>query len=111
MVASEERYVVVMVTVPSKELGDRISWQLVRDNLAACVNRMKVNSTYFWSGDVHIEDEELLLIKTTLAGFERLKEKVVEMHTYDVPEIIAVPIVAGHAPYLKWIGETVSREG
>lgn len=111
MVASEERYVVVMVTVPSEELGERISWQMVKDNLAACVNRLKVNSTYLWGGEVHIEDEELLIMKTTLSSFERLRAKIVEMHTYDVPEIIAIPIVAGHTPYLNWISESVTREG
>jgi periplasmic divalent cation tolerance protein len=107
---SVERYVVVMVTVPDEELGKQISWQVVNDRLAACVNRIKISSTYRWEGEVHNEDEELLLIKTSLASLDRLKEKVLEMHPYDVPEIIALPVISGHTPYLNWITESVARE-
>ena len=108
---ADERYVLVMVTVPTEELGGLIAWQLVSDKLAACVSRFKVNSTYAWAGEMHTENEELLLIKTTLALFDRLKEKVIELHTYEVPEVIALPIIAGHTPYLKWMTESLAREG
>ena len=108
---SQERFLVVMVVVPDEELGSRIAWQVVRDGLAACVNRLKINSTYMWKDDIVNEDEELLLIKTTLDSFERLKEKVVEMHTYEVPEVIALPIITGYMPYLDWVSESVTKEG
>ena len=108
---SDDRYVIVFVTVPNEELGSHIAWQVVSDKLAACVNRLKVNSTYLWAGDVHNEDEELLIMKTTFNMFDRLREKVIEMHTYDVPEVVAIPIATGHKPYLDWITESVSKEG
>ena len=108
---ADERYVIVMVTVPTEELGATIAWQLVSDKLAACVNMFKTHSTYAWAGEIRREHEEILLIKTTLGLFERLKAKVIEMHTYEVPEIIALPIIAGHTPYLNWITDSVAREG
>lgn len=103
-------FVVVFCTVPSEELGGRIAMQLVEDRLAACVSRLKVNSTYRWEGKVLNEDEELLIIKSTRGAFDKLRDKIIEMHEYDVPEIIALPIETGYLPYLNWIAETIAEE-
>ena len=106
----DREFVVVLCTVPSEELGGRIAMQLVEDRLAACVSRLKVNSTYEWEGEILNEDEELLIIKATQGAFDKLRDKIVEMHEYDVPEIIALPIEAGYSPYLNWIAETIGED-
>jgi uncharacterized protein involved in tolerance to divalent cations len=103
-------FIVVFCTVPSEELGGRIAAQLVKSRLAACVSRFKVKSTYAWEGKINNDDEEQLVIKTTRGAFEKLRDKIVEMHEYDVPEIIALPIEAGYQPYLNWIAESVGEE-
>jgi uncharacterized protein involved in tolerance to divalent cations len=78
----------------------------VEERLAACVNRVgPVRSVYRWQGQIEQNDEELLIIKTKRALFERLKTRVQELHSYSVPEIIALPILEGSEPYLKWLKE------
>jgi len=100
--------VVVLVTVPNAETADKLGEALVGERLAACVNVVGgVRSTYRWKGAVERDDELLCLCKTTRAGFERLRARVVELHPYELPEVIALPIAAGHAPYLDWITASV----
>ena len=99
-------FVVVYVTVGSSEEGNRLAHALVEEKLAACVNRIaSVRSVYRWQGQVEQSDEELLIIKTKRALFDRLKTRVQELHSYLVPEIIALPILEGNESYLKWLGE------
>jgi uncharacterized protein involved in tolerance to divalent cations len=107
---SDSEFIVVLCTVPSEELGGRIAAHLVENRLAACVSRLKVNSTYEWDGEIQNDDEEQLVIKTTRGAFEKLRDTIVKMHEYDVPEIIALPIEAGYQPYLDWIAESVGEE-
>ena len=76
--------------------------------LAACVNIVPgVTSVYRWRGQVQAEGERLLLIKTGAQRFEALRETLVALHPYELPEVIALPLQAGHAPYLAWLDEAV----
>jgi len=99
-------FIMVYITVGSSEEGDRLARALVEERLAACVNRIRpVQSVYRWQGKVEQSEEELLIIKTGEHLFERLKKRVEELHSYSVPEIIAVPILKGNESYLHWLGE------
>lgn len=96
------------VTCPESE-ARRIANGLVESGVAACVNTLPgVTSTYLWKGAVETERESLLLIKTTQARFTELEKKVLELHPYELPEIIGVPVTLGHSPYLDWIDKCVS---
>lgn len=102
-------FLVVYVTAGSAEEADRLARSLVDEKLAACVTRIKsVQSVYRWHGQVEQSDEELLVIKTRKDLFGALEKRVRELHSYDVPEIIAVPLVAGSPPYLSWLQEEVA---
>jgi periplasmic divalent cation tolerance protein len=99
-------FLVVFVTAASAAEGDRLAHALVEERLAACVNRLpSVPSIYRWEGKVEQSAEELLVIKTKKTHFAALEKRVRELHSYKVPEIIALPIVAGSEQYLSWLGE------
>jgi len=92
--------------VPDQGSGERIAQALVEERLAACVNQVPgLVSTYRWEGKVQKADECLLLIKTTGARFEAVKERIKALHSYELPEIIALPITAGSSEYLNWLAE------
>jgi periplasmic divalent cation tolerance protein len=100
------QFIVVYVTVGSSDDGDRLAHVLVEERLAACVNRIRpVHSIYRWQGQVEQSEEELLIIKTKRDLFDRLKQRVQALHSYSVPEIIALPILEGSESYLKWLEE------
>ena len=106
-------FIIVYVTVSSSAEGKRLGRCLVEERLAACVNRIgSVHSVYRWQGQVEESDEELLIIKTRRDLFDRVKRRVQELHSYAVPEIIALPILEGNESYLKWLDEQLlkSRE-
>lgn len=106
-----QEFVVVYVTVGSAEEGERLARSLVEERLAACVNRIKsIQSIYRWQGKVEASAEELLIIKTKKELFRRLEKRVRALHSYSVPEIIALPVIAGSAPYLRWLREQVAGE-
>jgi periplasmic divalent cation tolerance protein len=107
--AATHRYGVVLVTASSQAEAEAIAEALITAKLAACVSFTPIHSVYTWQGQVHKDQEWQLLIKTDLAQFEALVAKVQEVHSYEVPEIIALPIVAGSPSYLQWIGEQVER--
>ena len=98
-------YVVALITAPSKDVGERIARALVENKLAACVNLVApMRSVYIWEGKTCGEEEVLLVAKTTLAAFEGgFVPLVSSLHPYQVPEIIALPIVRGSRGYLEWI--------
>jgi len=99
-------YIVALVTVPSEEVGTAVAHALLDRRLAACVNIVPaVNSLYVWEGELCSDDEVLLVIKSKAALFDELASVVQDAHPYDVPEIIALPIVAGSQDYLDWIEE------
>lgn len=103
-------FLVVYITASGDKAGE-LAGTLVREKLAACVNRVPgVESTYTWEGRVERDTEDLLIVKTRTHLFDRLKERVQALHGYDVPEIIAVPIVAGSESYLEWMTACVSKE-
>jgi periplasmic divalent cation tolerance protein len=105
-------FIVVYVTVSSADEGARIARAVVEERLGACVNQLPgVRSTYRWEGKLEQSGEELLLIKTRKDLFTALQQRVCELHSYAVPEIIAVPVVAGSAAYLQWLDEQVSSGG
>ena len=103
-----ENQVVTLCTVPDKALGEKIAQTLVEERLAACVNLVPgVRSTYRWEGKVETASECLLLIKTDTKHFNTLKQRIKALHSYELPEIIALPITAGNSEYLNWISENL----
>jgi periplasmic divalent cation tolerance protein len=91
-------------TCPDAASAQAIATALVGERLAACVNRLTgVASTYRWRGEVTTDHEELLLVKTTATRFEALKARLLELHPYELPELVAVPVERGHAGYLDWV--------
>ncbi|WP_088892766.1 divalent-cation tolerance protein CutA [Leptolyngbya ohadii] len=101
-------YGIVLVTAGSETEAETIAAQLVEAHLAACVNLIPIRSIYTWKGEVHRDPEWQLVIKTDLRQFDRLEAKIRELHSYEVPEIVALPIVRGSEPYLNWIAEQVN---
>ncbi len=100
-------YGIVLVTASSQQEAEAIAQALVQAQMAACVSLMPVQSIYTWQGNIHSEQEWQLVIKTNLAQFSTLEKKIRELHSYEVPEIIALPILAGSEPYLQWISDNV----
>lgn len=91
-------------TCPDDETAARIARTLVEEKLAACVNRIPgIASTYRWQGEIRQDTEVLLVIKTTRERFAALRDRLVELHPYEVPELIAMDIADGHPAYLDWI--------
>ncbi|MEP6608275.1 MAG: divalent-cation tolerance protein CutA [Burkholderiaceae bacterium] len=94
----------VLTNCPDETVADRIAVALVEHGLAACVNRSTpVHSTYRWQGKIERTTEVTLLVKTTRERYGDLELAILHLHPYDVPEIIALPITAGNAAYLRWI--------
>lgn len=100
--------VVCLVTAASPEEAQRIARILVDERLAACVNVVPgVRSVYRWQGKVEEADELLLVIKTTRERFEALRDRVVSLHSYQVPEILALPVEDAATAYRAWVVESV----
>jgi periplasmic divalent cation tolerance protein len=103
-----EGRIVVLCTVPTLETAERIAQAVVERRLAACVSVVPgLVSIYRWKGALQRDEERLLIVKTRAERFEELRAAIVELHPYEVPEIVALPLVAGHAPYLAWLDESV----
>lgn len=107
----DKEYIIVLITTPSKEVGEKIANALLEKKLAACVNMMApIFSLYTWEEEIHRDDEVLLIVKSRADLFESDLIPVVQaVHPYDVPEIIALPILMGSANYLAWIDD-VTRQ-
>ncbi|RWR92487.1 protein CutA, chloroplastic [Cinnamomum micranthum f. kanehirae] len=96
--------IVVYVTVPNKEAGKKLAESILKEKLAACVNRVPgIESMYFWEGKIQTDSEELLIIKTRESLLKALTEHVKSNHEYEVPEVISMPITGGNLKYLEWI--------
>jgi periplasmic divalent cation tolerance protein len=100
---------VVLTTIGSRGEAEDLAWELVERKVAACVNIIEMHtSVYRWKGEVKSEKECLLLMKTNSAMLKELWSVVEELHPYDVPEFIALPIDQGSEKYLDWINESVA---
>jgi periplasmic divalent cation tolerance protein len=100
--------ILVLTTASSKDEARKIARTLVERLLAACVNIVpQVGSIYRWEGEVEEAEEWLLIIKTTRPAFERVRDAIKELHSYDVPECVCVSIEEGSVEYLSWIGQSV----
>ena len=103
-------YIVVMITTSSGEEAERIARDLLDKSLAACVNIVSgVKSLFWWEGKIQEAGEHLLLIKTRLDKMEKIIKSVKQIHSYAVPEIIALPIIAGNKSYLEWINQVMEK--
>ena len=99
---------VVLVTAPSAETAAEVARALVEEGLAACGNVVPgLRSIYRWQGQVHDEAEALLVLKTERRLLEALKARLPALHPYQVPELLALPVEGGLAPYLEWIAASV----
>ena len=102
-------FVVALSTLPSEEKAAALARTLVEEGLAACVNVLPIaRSIYKWKGALVEEPEVLCLIKTRRDRLEALRARLVSLHPYEVPELLALDVAAGHAPYLAWIDSSLS---
>lgn len=106
---TQSERLVVFITAGSAEEADRLAEALVQERLAACVNIVPgLTSVYRWEGALQRDQEWLLIAKTRRERFAALVERVQALHSYQVPEVIALPLVVGHAPYLAWLDEELA---
>jgi periplasmic divalent cation tolerance protein len=98
------KHYLVLSTIDSKEVAEQIAHHVVEERLAACVNIISdIASVYKWKGTLERATESLLVFKSTQECLPRLIERIKDLHTYELPEVIALPIEDGHPPYLDWI--------
>ena len=103
-------YIVIFITASHKKEASRIARRLVKDRLAACVNIIdKIDSIFLWEGSIEQSREALLIIKSRKAKLARIIKLVKSLHTYEVPEIIALPISSGEKKYLRWIDDSLRQ--
>jgi len=94
----------VLMTAPDAEVAERLARTLVDERLAACANIVPgVVSVYRWEGEVQRDSEVLVILKTSAEVLDDLESRAVELHPYDVPEVLALPVRGGHGPYLDWV--------
>ncbi len=99
-------FVIVLCTAPVGG-SEKMARTLVEERLVACVNVSQVRSYFVWEGRTSIDQEELMIMKTEQRMVEALKKRILDLHSYHVPEIIVIPIKEGHEPYLNWIDQSV----
>jgi len=105
-------HVVVLVTTPDVKEAERIGQTLLGKRLAACVNIMpSIRSRFWWRGQIERCDETLIIIKSKSEVFDEIVESVRAIHSYEVPEILALPVKDGFSEYLAWIDDAVKRRG
>ena len=97
--------IIVQTTTASETEADAIADALLAEGLAACVQIMPIRSRYLWQGEVRRDVEELLLVKTRADLWDRVSARIRELHSYDTPEIMAVPVSQADPAYLAWMGE------
>jgi len=101
-------YVIIFTTCASKKQAAKIAFSLLQKRLIACATIISsVESRFWWKGKIDCAREELLILKTTARNARRVEADIKRIHSYDVPEVVAVPIIAGSREYLKWIDECV----
>jgi len=104
----ESAYIVLFITTATAEEAERISKALLNQRKVACVNIVpRVSSLFWWQDKLDSAQESLLIVKTKASLLDEIVRLVKELHSYDIPEIIALPIVGGNQDYLEWIGKEV----
>ena len=99
---------VVLVTAPDTATAEALARDLVKERLAACGNVVPgLTSIFEWDGAVQVEEEALLMLKSTREQAEALTGRIVELHPYEVPEVLVVPVESGNAAYLEWVTKNV----
>ena len=112
MIYGENGCVVVLTTIGNGADAHTLASVLVNERLAACVNVLgEMDSTYRWKGGVESERERQIVIKTTVARLPELEARVHELHPYEVPEFLTMPIAGGGEKYLNWIRESTAKTG
>jgi len=107
---SAPEFVVVLVTTADAEEGARLGRALVEERLAACANVVgPIRSIYRWQGAVEEAEERLVVLKARAADVPALETRVRALHSYEVPEVLALPVTAGSAPYLAWLADATER--
>lgn len=105
-------YVLVMVTTANKQEAEKIAQHLLEARLIACANILgPISSHFHWSGKIEHAEEYLLLMKARDDLFEKIAEKVKALHSYEVPEVLALQVVKGSKEYLAWLGESLKQHG
>ena len=111
MTTDESEAIAVFITAASREEASRLAYMLVSKRLAACVQIMpEMESVYRWQGQIERQREVLLIAKTVNSKFAELEREVVALHSYDTPEIVALPLTAGSRPYLEWLSASLGEE-
>jgi len=107
---TKESYVMVIIATSTQEEAEKIGKTLVEEKLAASANIIpSIKSFFFWKGEFHNIPESIVLLNTRSDLFEKLKERVHELHSYELPEVIALPILAGSSEFLAWIKENTTQ--
>ena len=107
-----DQAIIVFLTAGSVDEANRLADMLVDKRLAACVQIMReMNSVFRWQGKVETQPEVLLIAKTLSSKFAEIEREVVKLHSYETPEIVAIPLSAGSGPYLEWLRTSVSEKG
>jgi len=108
--AEKTGFAVVLVTASGLEEGNKITSAILDKRMAACVNIVpKISSLFWWQGKIDAADEVLLIIKTRASRIKDIIDTVKSIHSYSVPEVIALPVIAGHGDYLDWIADEVEE--
>lgn len=111
MPVAKSEIIIVFVTVPGLREGSRISKAILTSRLAACVNVIPgVQSIYKWKGKIVQEKEAMLVLKTTRLRYRKLEQKIKELHPYEVPEVIAIPLICGSPQYVEWVTREVANK-
>ncbi len=100
---------VILTTTPTRDEAQNIARLLIAEKLAACVQLLPIESLYFWQGKTQNEAEVLLLIKTRTALFDAAIARIKQVHSYTVPEVVALPFSAGSQDYFDWIGQVTAE--
>lgn len=107
---NDETFCIVMTTFESEEQADRLSEDILKDRLAACIQYIPIKSRYFWEGKICKDSEIMVFFKTRDSLYKKLSEKILQLHPYDVPEVIKININDGTEDYLGWIKEVTQHE-
>ncbi|SPP65036.1 divalent-cation tolerance protein CutA [Nitrospira lenta] len=108
MSIAKNKIIIIFVTVHDQKEGRRISKEILTSRLAACVNIIPgIQSMYQWKGKIVQEKEAMLVLKTTRSRYRKLEQKIKQLHSYEVPEVIAIPLICGSPQYIEWVAKEV----